>query len=261
MARSGFFRTLRITVLLYILAMVALGTWLSQRRSTDWDASLWVDVYAIAGDAGESTARYLERLDDQSFASVEAFFSREAKRYGLVLERPVRVELAGILRELPPRPPAQANPWQAMRWSLNMRYWAYSATRAIDRPTPDIQVFVIYHDSSQEVVLDRSVALRKGLIGVVNGFASRNMAQKNNFIIAHELLHTLGASDKYELTDNQPIAPDGLADPDIDPLYPQSQAEIMGGRIALAPDRADMPAGLRQTVVGAATAREINWLE
>ena len=44
------------------------------------------------------------------------------------------------------------------------------------------------------------------------------------------------------------------------PRYPQPLAEVMGGRIPVAEDRAEIPPSLDYVVVGEATAREIGWL-
>ncbi len=44
------------------------------------------------------------------------------------------------------------------------------------------------------------------------------------------------------------------------PPLPPSQAGIMGGRIAIAPGKAEIPAGLGDAVIGPATAREIGLL-
>jgi hypothetical protein len=74
------------------------------------------------------------------------------------------------------------------------------------------------------------------------------------------LLHTLGATDKYDRGSLQPLAPDGLGDPEQQPRYPQDFAEIMAGRIALSPTRAEIPEDLDRVTVGTATAREIGWL-
>jgi len=42
-------------------------------------------------------------------------------------------------------------------------------------------------------------------------------------------------------------------------LYPQGRAEIMAGRRALSRQDFEMPQGLRDVVVGPATALEIRW--
>lgn len=79
-------------------------------------------------------------------------------------------------------------------------------------------------------------------------------------VLAHELLHTLGATDKYALTSNLPLFPDGFAEPDAKPLLPQSKAELMAGRIPLDDRHATIPDSLRNVVVGQLTAREIGWI-
>jgi hypothetical protein len=99
------------------------------------------------------------------------------------------------------------------------------------------------------------------MVGIVNGYASRHRRGTNNVVIAHEFLHTLGATDKYNLANGQPIGPDGLAEPQREPLYPQRFAEIMGGRIALAEDDAVVPKSLNYAVIGPLTAREINLID
>jgi hypothetical protein len=78
--------------------------------------------------------------------------------------------------------------------------------------------------------------------------------------MAHEILHTVGATDKYDLTTHQPVYPDGFADPDLDPRYPQDYAEIMGSRIPETPTNSIMPRNLNATVIGYVTAREISWI-
>ena len=76
----------------------------------------------------------------------------------------------------------------------------------------------------------------------------------------HEILHTVGASDKYNPRTNQPLYPIGFAEPDRDPVFPQKKAEIMAGRVPLEENKAEIPKGLKQTVIGQATATEIRWL-
>ena len=121
-------------------------------------------------------------------------------------------------------------------------------------------MFALYHDPSLHHRLDHSLGLKKGLIAVANLFADATMTQENNVVVAHELLHTLGATDKYHQNSNQPIFPDGFAEPGRVPLFPQAQAEIMAGRIPLSASESRTPASLRQSIVGSKTAAEINWL-
>ena len=95
---------------------------------------------------------------------------------------------------------------------------------------------------------------------MVNAFADYRMASRNNVIIGHELLHTLGATDKYDPKTELPLFPQGYADPQRQPLLPQRMAEIMGGLIPVEEGKGKMPSGLARTVIGPLTAAEIGWL-
>jgi hypothetical protein len=252
------FKAIRISILLFILLFVVLSTYLTQARSTDWNNSLWIKVYPINADGSLKATKYIEGLQSSDFEGIESFLKREAERYSKNLSRPVRIELGGEIREQPPQLGSQPNALSVVLWSLKMRWWAGSVTEEQDRIEPDVRIFVRYHEPDFAVVLENSVGLQKGMVGIVNGYASRRQRGTNNFIIAHEFLHTLGATDKYSDIDGQPIGPEGLGEPDRQPLYPQRYAEVMGGRIALAKDDSMIPQSLKYAVIGSLTAREIN---
>lgn len=251
------FKAIRITVLLLVLFFVSVSTWLTQSRSTDWNNSLWVKIYPINGDGNREVDGYIDGLQLGDFESIEAFVARETERYGRSLDRPVRMELG---RPVTVQPPSLANTPSLpgiMLWSLKMRWWARKVTRDQDDPAPDVRIFVRYYSPRDGVLLENSVGMQKGMVGVVNAFADPRQTQSNNVVIAHEFLHTLGATDKYEPASGQPIYPFGYAEPEREPLLPQRYAEIMGGRIARSEDDAMMPMSLRYVVIGPQTAREI----
>ncbi len=251
------FRQIRILVLLLILFVVAMDTWLTRAYSTDWEQSLHVSIYPINADGSDLVERYIARLDEDDFDAIEEFVKREATRYGSSIGEPVRMVLGPRIDEQPPELVADPNVLDIMLWSLKMRRWAGSVADGRERYSPDVRIFVRYHDPDTTLALDNSVGVEKGMYGIVNGYASRRLAPQNNVIIAHELLHTLGASDKYDAVTVQPLPPHGLAEPDREPLYPQRHAEIMGGRIALSPTDAEIPAHLGLAVIGPLTAAEI----
>jgi hypothetical protein len=118
---------------------------------------------------------------------------------------------------------------------------------------------VLYHDPAISPELPHSLGLQKGLLGVVHVFADDGMKGANDTVIAHELLHTLGATDKYDLANNQPLHPEGFAEPNRQPLYPQSFAELMAGRIPVSSTQAQTPESLQQVLIGPKTASEIGW--
>lgn len=251
------FKAIRVAILLFILAFVAIGTWLAQARSTDWNNSLWVKVYPINADGSDVVDRYIASLEVEDFAGIEQFIARETERYGHSIERPLRMELGRPVRGQPPVVDPGAGVFGVMAWSLKLRWWASQTAGDQDRIAPDVRIFVRYHDPDDAYVLENSVGLQKGMVGIVNARAGRRHAGANNVVIAHEFMHTLGASDKYDIATGLPLPPDGLAEPDRQPLYPQRWAEIMGGRIALAEDDAVVPKNLRYVVIGPLTAQEI----
>lgn len=255
------FELLRKFSLLVLLFVVAMGSYLTAQNSTDWQEPLWVQMYPINGDGRETTGKYLTELKEKDFLAIEKFMQREAERYQVQIGRPVKVILGAELKELPPALPADPGPLSVGLWSLKLRWWANDITGEQPGPRPDIRLFLVYFDPKETPILEHSVGLQKGLLGVVNVFAKRAQTQTNNFVIAHEMLHTLGASDKYAFGSNLPAWPDGYADPDKEPLHPQTRAELMGGRIPVSQTEAVIPRSLNQAVVGTGTAEEIRWLE
>ncbi len=255
------FKKLRIAFLLYILLMVAAGQWLTRAGATDWDEPLWVELWLIDADGDPDTRAFIHGLDATAFDAIERFFSEQAATYGVAQARPFRIELAGELDRPMPAPPPAPGWFGVARWSLAMRWFTFRLGLGSNRPTPDIRVFARYHTATAQPVLDNSVALRKNMLAIANVFAARNMRGSNQVVIAHELLHTLGATDKYNPATNLPLLPLGVAEPHRKPLLPQRTAELMAGRIPIDPATAEIPASLQQVTIGPITAWEIGWLD
>lgn len=253
------FRQLRILSLLLVLLFVAVSTVYSKYSTTDWDETLYVAVYPINADGSDASARHISQLSLKQFVDIEQYFAREAIRYTQTRVKPIEIELAPEVAEVPPALDRSGNFLQQALWSLKLRWWAHNNDTA--EISPDIKVYLLYHDAAQHAILDHSIGLEKGLVTVVKAFTGQQNIKANNVIIAHELLHTVGASDKYDLQNNLPLYPYGYAEPDRQPLFPQKRAEIMGGRIPLNETEAQQPNNLWETVVGPATALEIGWIE
>lgn len=254
------FKRIRIAILLYVLLFVALGHFLDSRRATDWKDELWVDVYLVNSNGAQAAQGYIDGLGADAFAGVERFFATQADRFELGIEKPFRLRVAGQTDNNLPRMPDHGRLLATVVWSLQMRWFVWRLHANSDSPRPDLTVFAIYHEAADGVTLDRSTALRKGLIAIANLYATRDASGSNQMIIAHELLHALGASDKYDLATGLPRHPDGFAEPNREPLYPQHSAELMAGRIPLRTSEAVIPRSLAQVVIGPSTAMEIGWL-
>lgn len=249
---------IRISILLFILLLVAVNAWQTKTRTTSWDQSLWVAIYPVNGDGSAVVDAYIAGLESDVFTPVAESVSVQGKRYGVVLPDPVLVTLAPEVAALPPVAPMGGNLLAVVWWSLKLRYWAV-VNDTYHGPTPDARIFVVYFDPATHKELAQSVGVKEGMVGVVNAFASRTFAARNNVIVLHEFLHTLAATDKYDLATGLPLYPTGYADPAATPLYPQQRAEIMGGAVPISTTEAVMPANVWQTVVGEKTAMEIGW--
>lgn len=258
-AARTFLGTLRVAILLAVLAFVALGAWLDRRRSTDWDAPLRVTVYPVAAGGDDSVRRHVAALEAADFADVPRFFAEEAQRHGVALAEPVRIRVSHAVAAPPPLPATDVGVAGIVAWSLRFRYWAWRVAVDDPLPPPDVQVFALYHPGDGVHAVPDSLGLSKGLMALTHLYADTGARGSNQVVVAHELLHTLGATDKYDRATGQPLAPDGLGDPGQSPLFPQHYGEIMAGRIATGARDAVIPSSLDQMLVGPVTAREIGW--
>ena len=250
-------KNLRYLILLLVLLFVAVNEALNKTRSTSWENPLWVRIYAVNGDGRGATDRYIDSLTSQSFKPIEKFVNREARRYGINIDA-IDVGYNGRLQTGPPQPPSGHSVLENIWWSLKFRAWAVLRAWNADGDQGDVQLFVNYYDTQTTRALRHSVGLEGGLIGIVNAFADKSYQGSNHVVATHELMHTLGASDKYT-ADNQPIYPQGYAEPYRNPRFPQPRAEIMGGRIPLSVLDTRMPESLNEVIIGGYTAAEINW--
>ena len=253
-------RSLRIAVLLGVLLLVSVTTCEDRFRSTSWRQPLYVAIYPIAADDSPVTRAYLASLDAGRFEPIDRFFAGQARRYGLGIDDPVKTRLRPELQERPPSRPPDASLAATALWSLRLRFWAWRVSGHVKDPE-DVRVFVMYHDPALSPAVPHSLGIEKGLIGVVYAFAVPMMDGGNDMVIAHELLHTLGATDEYDPANDEPRFPDGYGDPRQEPLYPQRFAELMAGRRMTSASTWEQPSGLDEVLVGPATALEIRWLK
>lgn len=243
----------RILILLLVLLLVAGMTFFERQWVRSPSRTLNVAIYPVAMDA--AGAAYLDRLEAGDFQEISGFLAREAQR-----RKKSRADASVTLKpplRRPPPPPQGRGMLDTLQFTLGLRWYAF-------RHTPfwaslgTLRIFVLYHEYKEDQALPHSLGLQKGLIGVVHVFASDAQRAQNNVVITHELLHTLGAKDKYDQS-NLPLYPIGYADPDLEPRYPQHRAEIMAGRIPINASRAEIPRSLDETMIGYVTAYEIGW--
>jgi hypothetical protein len=97
-----------------------------------------------------------------------------------------------------------------------------------------------------------------GRIAIARAELDETMAPLALFVATHELLHTLGATDKYDAA-GRLLVPSGLAEPELVPRYPQRYAEVMARNRAVAPGVEEPPVTLSELAIGRETALEIGW--
>jgi hypothetical protein len=251
-------KVVRIAVLLLVLLVVAGQAWLDRFSTTRWQRTVYVGALPVSADSSPVTQRYLAQLDPAKIEGISGFLNAEARRYGVRTDEPVALQLYPTLAEAPPALERSSGVLSRIVWSLRLRYYRHRMLGGVT-PRPQIALFLLYHDPALMQTLPHSVGLQRGLSAVVHVFATPSQEAQNRIVITHELLHTFGAADRYDRATGLPRYPEGLADPQRVPLYPQQQAEIMAGRMALSATQARLPDSLDEERVGPVTATEIGW--
>ncbi|HEX5458918.1 MAG TPA: hypothetical protein VFX20_03020 [Steroidobacteraceae bacterium] len=252
-------RALRTGFLLFVLLVVATQAWIERFSTTRWQHTVYVGAFPVSADASRVTSDYVAQLDQRKIAEVSEFVKTEASRYGVDVDEPIELHLYPPLASPPPALDSGAGVLTRIVWSLRLRYYRHRMLAAVS-PRPQIAMFLLYHDPAHAPSLPHSAGLQRGLTAVVHLFASRAQEAQNRIVMAHELLHTFGATDKYDLSTGLPRYPEGFADPQLIPRYPQHLAEIMAVKMPLSVAEARMPDGLEDERVGPVTAREIGWV-
>lgn len=250
------FKNIRIFILLLILLVVALGVY--KDKNHDWKKPIFVAVYPINVDNSPEVSKYINGLSDRDFKELETYLNAESKKYSQSASFYYR--LGDEVTVMPPEVPRDGGIVDAIIWSLKFRYYAHKHANDVGVPA-NLRLFLNFHSPDKTAISETSTALQNGRIGVVNLFGKSDKTTNNNVVIAHETLHAFGASDKYDLANGMPINPYGLANPNQNPLYPQSQAELMAMHIPKSPTQFEMARNLKQTVIGEMTAKEIGWIQ
>ena len=252
-------RKIRVSILLLVLLVVATQAWFDRYSTTRWRRPVFVGAFPVSADSSPVTRDYLAQLDQSSIDEVSDFLTAEAHRYGVAVDEPIALQLYPALAAPPPALDPGANVLTRIVWSLRLRYYRHRALASVS-PRPQIALFLVYHDPALASRLPHSAGLQRGLTAVVHVFATRSQDAQNRIVMAHELLHTFGATDKYDLETGLPSYPDGFVDPQLEPRYPQQLAEIMAARRPISAMEAHLPDNLTYERVGPLTAREIGWI-
>ena len=250
-------KKIRVVILLFVLLVVGVNTWRDMNQN--WDKAIIVLLHPINADGQTATEHYIQQLSIDDLDESKQYLMEQSKQFR---GQPIQVyfQLGRELKNIPPKVPENPSLFNSILWSLEFRFYAWKQHENGDG-APAVTLYLNYYDPQNIQSLKHSTALEKGRIGSVNLFASKKQSESNKVVLVHELLHTFGAKDKYDLNTGQPIFPLGYAHPEQNPRYPQQYAEIMGGYIPLSATKSKTPDNLEDTMISDLTAQEIGWVK
>ena len=262
--RSRRFFYVRVGVLLAILAGVLLWGWRdvrSRRARNAWDHTLTVAILLVR----------LEPIDDVAVAALrkqlpalEERLSAELARYRPGAPHPFRFELKDpVDGTAPPPAPASDGPVDLAMYAYALDSYVSDVDKraGLDASLYDVRIYVSLRRPRQaEVTLAEGRSQQGGRIGIVEVELDTDAegAHLPLVVVAHELMHTLGATDKYDAS-GRTLVPLGLAEPDRVPIFPQRYAEVMARNRPISATVEKVPESFAQIAVGPVTAREISW--
>jgi hypothetical protein len=254
----GFF-LVRLSVLLTVLVLVGLwgyGDVQSRKARTRWDRTLSVAVVLVTADPVEPES--VQRLEAR-LPELEERLAREFWRYREG-PRPFRLVLHGTAAAGSP-PEAPESAWDLPRHLYQQ--WSYLS--AIDDQVGlnsgeyDSRIYVVAHPpASDSVQFVEGYSQQGGRVGIVEVELNEEMVDLVLSVTAHELLHTLGAEDKYDASGHT-LIPEGLAEPDRNPRFPQRYVEVMARNRPLSENQERILDSIDELAVGPLTAREVGW--
>jgi hypothetical protein len=249
-------KSFRVAFLLTIL--VAAG-WLAvisrPPPPPDWKQPLQVVIYPYNADGSDIVADHIADRRLQDFKPIADFMAEQAAQYNLPIDRPFTLAMGREISRAPSLPPESRNLITRIHWGLTVRWWQYRFRDQVNKP--DIIVVARYHRADELPEKMHSIAIAAQRLAVAKLVAEPLYSAHNHVVLAHEILHTVGASDLYEPESGLPLYPSGYAEPERQPLYPQRRAELMAGRIPGSPGRMREVFSLAEVVIGEVTAREI----
>lgn len=261
MASKRWFR-IRVGVLLAVLVGVVL--WAvhdqrSRRGRNDWDHTLeialvLVEAAPVPPDAVDAVRARVPALEER--------LTSELRRRRADAPRPFRFVVKGSVAATSPVPTAASDGViDLAKHAYALGAWArdVDARAGVDASAYDSRVYLVVRPpASAERQEVEGESEQGGRIGTVAVELDASMADFVLFVAAHELFHTLGASDAYDATGLARV-PEGLPEPERQPLYPQRFAEVMARNLVLAPGDERPPESLDELAVGPTTAHAIGW--
>jgi hypothetical protein len=251
---------IRVSVLHSLLVVVSLYAWrdVAQRNArNEWKRTLDIALIVVRDGAVSDAA--INALRSKT-GELEVALARQSARYRREPARPFAFVWYGPaeLREPLPKPPDDGL-LAAAKYALGLRSFTGDIDGQAKVPSRgfDARVYVVVRPPSQSGFVE-GMSEHGGRIGVALAELDETTVALTLFVAAHELFHTLGATDRYD-AEGRTLFPDGLAEPDKSPQFPQRYAELMARNRPIDAEREVPPASLDELWVGKKTAAEIGW--
>jgi hypothetical protein len=260
-AERGLGRSLRLLLLVGVLAIVlayAAHDMTSRRARTSWTRTLDVAFVIVTQGAvdAEATRLLARRVPDLATRLAE-----ELARYRPGAPKPFQFVVYGPRAlDVPLPADAEEGLWGAARHAFALLRFTRAVDEELDVPARgfDTRLYVVVRPASERALVEGQ-SEHGGRVGLALVELDAETVDTALLVAAHELFHTLGASDRYG-PDGRALVPDGLVEPDRTPLYPQPFAEVMARNRPVSPTEEVRLESLSELGVGRATAAELGWL-
>lgn len=264
--RKRRFFLIRVTILLFVLLVVvlyAIRDVRSRRARKDWDRTLDIAIVLVHVNGDPRVDEAATRALGERITVLEDRLRAEAERYHPGAPRPFRIRMHGPVDVASAPPTLESDgPIALAKQAVLLGRWVRDVdpTVGVVPEHWDTRIYVTAHRPATETrSFVEGQSEQDGRIGVVDVELDTGMVDVTLFVVAHELMHTLGATDKYDGAGRSRV-PDGLAEPERSPLYPQRFAEIMARNRPISATSETIPESLDELAVGTVTAKEIGWV-
>jgi len=250
-----------VTFLLAVLGVVvayAIHDVRSRHARKAWDHTLAIAIVIIRNGAVDPDS--IGALRDR-MPALAARLESELHRYAPSAPTPFTFTVFGPIDGVGPAPAIRSDGLIALAshtWELHGWTSDVDARANLVAGAYDARIYVTAEPPTSKKHMIEGASEQGGRVGVVTVDLDGLTVDYALSVIAHELFHTLDATDKYDDAGRARI-PDGLAEPDLVPQLPQRLVEIMTQGRPTSPTEEKTLDVIDELGVGPATAREVGW--
>jgi hypothetical protein len=259
-SRFYYARLTLLLALLFVVVTYAIHDVRSRHARKEWDHTLSVAIVVIRHGAVDDGS--INALRDRAPALASRLES-ELHRYAPSAKAPFAFTVFGAIDGMQPAPTVNGDglvalasyAWDLHRWTSNIDSRVNLVAGAYDS-----RIYVTAEPPTSKKHMIEGASEPGGRVGVVTVDLDALTIDYALAVIAHELFHTLDATDKYDEGGHTRV-PDGLAEPDLAPRFPQRLVEVMAQGRPTSPTEEKTLDVIDELAVGPATAREVGWTQ